>query len=347
MADKMRAVVFRRHGGAEVLEEATVDRPVPARDEALIQVKACSVNHLDIWTREGMPGVTVSMPHILGCDVAGVIRHLGRPTRGLKAGQAVVVAPGISCGHCPFCKAGRDSLCPRYHILGFQVNGGYAEYVTVPIRNLVPISTTRWNFTEWAATPLVFLTAWHMLLTRGELRPGETVLIHAAGSGIGSAAIQLAKWRGATVITTVGSEEKAKKARALGADQVINYKTRDFAKEVLRLTGDRGADLVFEHIGPATWAGSLRSIAKGGRMVTCGATSGREVAMDLRFFFAKELQISGCYMGGRGELDQVLKLVARGTLKPVVDTVFPLRDAAAAHARMESRQQFGKLLLVP
>lgn len=343
----MRAVIFKRHGGAEVLEPATVPVPEPGRDEALVEVKACALNHLDIWTREGMPGVTLSMPHILGCDVAGRIRQLGRKVAGFKEGQSVIVAPGISCGRCLYCLAGRDSLCLSFNILGFQVDGGYAEYTKVPIRNLIPISMTRWEFTEWAAVPLVFLTAWHMLMTRGQLRAGETVLIHAAGSGIGSAAIQIAKWRRATVITTVGSDEKVKKAKALGADHVINYQARDFAKEALALTQDRGVDLVFEHIGPATWAGSLRSIARGGRMVTCGATSGRQVSMDLRYFFVKELSISGCYMGSRDELSHVVRLVAEGKLKPVVDTVFPLEEAAKAHERMESRQQFGKLVLKP
>jgi len=343
----MHAVVFRRHGGARVLESASVPVPELGPDEALVEVKACAVNHLDLWTREGMPGVTIPLPHILGCDVAGVVRRLGTPISPLGAWTSVVVAPGIACGHCPYCLAGRESLCDRFQIVGLQVDGGYAECVKVPIRNLIPISTERWDYTQWAAVPLVFLTAWHMLMTRGQLAPGETVLIHAAGSGIGSAAVQIAKWRRATVITTVGSQAKVAKAQALGADHAINYQTHDFAKEALRLTGGRGVDLVFEHIGPATWAGSLRALAKGGRLVTCGATSGREVSMDLRCFFVKELSVAGCYMGSRQELEHVLRLVEAGTLKPVVDAVFPLSDAAQAHARMESRQQFGKLVLVP
>lgn len=343
----MEAVVIRSHGGPEVLEMAEVPTPTPGRDEAVIKVKACALNHLDLWTREGMPGVAISMPHILGCDVAGVIRQLGRPVAAFPVGQPVVVAPGISCGRCPYCLAGRDSLCLSFQILGFQADGGYAPYVKVPIRNLISISTKRWEFTEWAAAPLVFLTAWHMLMTRGQLKAGETVLIHAAGSGIGSAAIQIAKWRRATVITTVGSDDKIRKAAQLGADHVINYATRDFAAEALALTKDRGVDLVFEHVGPATWAGSLRALAKGGRLVTCGATTGREVAMDLRYCFVKELSIAGCYMGSRQELAQVLRLVGEGTLKPVVDTVFPLAEAVAAHRRMESRDHFGKLVLEP
>lgn len=340
-------MVIRRHGGAGVLEPAEVPVPAIGPDEALVQVKACAVNHLDIWTREGMPGVTIPLPHILGCDVAGVIATLGRPTPPFHEGQSVVVAPGISCGRCPMCQASRDSLCDRFQIVGFQSDGGYAEYVTAPIRNLIPITTERWDYAQWAATPLVFLMAWHMLMTRGQLQPREMVLIHAAGSGVGSAAIQIAKWRGAAVITTVGDDAKVPKAKALGADHVINYTTHDFAKEVLALTQDRGVPLVLEHIGPATWAGSLRSLAKGGRLVTCGATTGREVAMDLRYLFAKELSIFGCYMGGRREQDEVVALLAAGTLKPVVDTVFPLAEAAKAHQAMESRRHFGKLVLTP
>lgn len=347
MPDKMQAIVIRRHGGAEVLEPAEVPVPAVGPGEALIRVEACALNHLDLWTREGMPGVTISMPHILGCDVAGVIEALGGAAPGFRPGQSVIVAPGISCGGCAPCAAGQDSRCPQFRIVGFQGDGGYAQFVTVPIRNLIPITIGRWEFPQWAAVPLVFLTAWHMLITRGQLQRGETVLVHAAGSGIGSAAIQIAKWRGASVITTVGSEAKVAKAKALGADHVINYTTQDFAHEALALTGARGVALVLEHIGPATWANSLRALARGGRIVTCGATSGREVAMDLRGLFAKELSVLGCYMGGRPELVEVVRLVAAGTLRPVVDRVFPLAQAAAAQRVMESRDHFGKLVLTP
>lgn len=343
----MNAVVIRRHGGPEVLEWADVPMPKPGPGEAVIAVKACGVNHLDIWTRLGMPGTAIPMPHVLGCDVAGTIHALGARAGSWTVGQSVVAAPGISCGACPECRAGRDSRCAKFQILGFQADGGYAQFVNVPLRNLIAITTDRWDYAQWAATPLVFLTAWHMLMTRGQLQPGETVLIHAAGSGVGSAAIQIAKWRGATVLTTVGDPAKAAKAEALGADRVIQHTTEDFTTAALAATGDRGVNLVLEHIGPATWAGSLRALARGGRLVTCGATSGPDVTMPLRFLFVKELSILGCYMGGRQEVDDVLALVARGTLKPVVDTVFPLKDAAAAHARMESRQQFGKLILTP
>ena len=348
MANKvMKAVVFKRHGNAKVLEVASVPRPTPGLGEALIRVKACAINHLDIWARQGMPGIEIPRPHILGSDVAGIIESLGSPVSGFKKGQPVVVAPGLSCGACPQCRAGQDSRCAQFQILGLQINGGYAQYVKVPIRNLTPISTKDLSFQQWAAAPLVFLTAWHMLMTRGKLSPGETVLIHAAGSGIGSAALQIARWRKARVLTTVGSKSKVKQAKKLGADQVLLYKEKNFAKEALRLTQDQGVDLVFEHIGPETWADSMRCLARGGRMVTCGATSGGEVQIDLRYFFVKELSVTGCYMGSRQEQAQVFQLIQNGVLHPVVDTTFPLKDAAKAHLRMESRKNFGKLVLVP
>jgi len=255
-----------------------------------------------------------------------------------------LVAPGISCGKCPACLKGRDSLCREFKIVGLQVNGGYAEFAVVPAKNLISLPEIL-ESEEWAAVPLVFLTAWHMLMTRGGLQSGETVLIQAGGSGVGSAAIQIAKLHGAKVFTTVGSDAKVKKAEALGADVVLNYNKVDFAQEVLRLTQDNGVDLVLEHIGPATWNGSMRCLARGGRLVTCGATTGPKVELDLRFFFTKELSVLGCYMGSRRELDQVVRLVAEGRLKPVVDTVFPLQDAAKAQACMESRKFFGKLVL--
>jgi NADPH:quinone reductase-like Zn-dependent oxidoreductase len=231
-------------------------------------------------------------------------------------------------------------------IMGFQVNGGYAEYAKAPAENIIPISD-KLTFEEWAAVPLVFLTAWNMLKTRGNLTTGETVLIHAAGSGIGSAAIQIARLSGANVITTVGSAGKRKKARALGADHIINHSKEDFADKVNEITDGKGVDLVFEHIGPETWEKSMLCLKRGGRIVTCGATSGPTVTLDIRFLFAKQLSISGCYMGSRSELLKVLELIESGRLKPVVDSVFPLEDAVAAQTKMLDRKQFGKIVLVP
>jgi NADPH:quinone reductase-like Zn-dependent oxidoreductase len=307
-------------------------------------VEACGLNHLDLWVRQGLPGVSIPMPHVSGSDVVGIVVGKGPAVRGVRVGQRVVVAPGIACGDCPFCRSGWESRCPEFKILGLQTNGGYAEYTVVPGKNLIPVSD-RLSPEEWACIPLVFLTAWHMLVTRGGLKRGESVLIHAAGSGIGSAAIQIAKLKGATVYATVGSEEKVKKAKALGADAVMLYRKVDFADEVLRLTKRRGVDLVFEHIGPDTWDRSVRCLARGGRLVTCGATSGPKVGLELRYCFTKELSVLGCYMGSCRELQEVMVWVNKGRLKPVLDSVFPLHEAAKAQAVMESRNFFGKLVL--
>lgn len=342
----MRAVFFKEHGGIEKLEYGYLPEPSVGSGEILVRVKACALNHLDIWTRQGMPGVKIPLPHILGCDIAGEVVKLGPHARGISVGKKVVIAPGISCGRCHFCRSGWDSLCEQYKIIGFQVDGGYAEYVKAPAKNLIPISK-RWTFEEWAAVPLVFLTAWHMLITRAGLKKGESVLIHAAGSGVGSAAIQIAKYVGARVLTTVGSDEKIKRARALGADEVINYEKNDFSVEVKRLTRNRGADVVFEHIGPTTFQKSLAALARKGRLVTCGVTSGPMVVMDLRFLFVRQLSLFGSYMGGMKELRTVIRLLHKGKLRPVVDKIFPLREAKEAHARMLDRRNFGKIVLIP
>ena len=340
----MKAVVFHQHGAADVLKFSEVPTPKIGEEEALIGVEACGLNHLDLWMRQGLPGIQIPMPHIPGSEVAGKVVKLGSKVTHVKTGQRVLVAPGISCGSCPYCREGRESICREFKIVGLQINGGYAEYTAVPGKNLIPVSN-KLKPEEWAAVPLVFLTAWHMLITRGGLKAGESVLIQGGGSGVGSAAIQIAKLCGATVFTTVSSEEKLKKAKVLGAHWVINYSRRDPADEVRRLTEGRGVDLVFEHIGPATWRDSMKSLARGGRLVTCGATTGPIVELDLRFFFTRELSVAGCYMGGRRELDEVLTLVSEGRLKPVVDTVFPLKDAVRAQATMERRNFFGKLVL--
>lgn len=340
----MKAVLFNQHGGLDVLKYT--DAPIPkfSDTEALVEIEACGLNHLDIWVRQGLPGVQVPMPHILGCEIVGRVSKLGSKVTHLKTGQRVLVAPGISCGSCPACKEGRESLCREFKIVGLQINGGYAEVAAVPGRNLIPVSN-KLKPEQWAAVPLVFLTAWHVLITRGGLKAGESVLIHGAGSGVGSAAIQIAKLSGATVFTTVGSEAKLKKAKEMGAHWVINHNKWDFSEEVRRLTEGRGVDLVFEHVGPATWRRSIKAMARGGRLVTCGATTGPIVELDLRYFFTRELSINGCYMGSRHELDQVLALVQEGRLKPVVDSVFPLKEAARAQAKMEARDFFGKLVL--
>ena len=342
----MKATVFKEHGSVDKLIYTDFAEPEISSSEVLVKVKACGINHLDIWVREGLPGITIPLPHILGCEVTGEIARIGSEVKGLSIGQRVLVVPGISCGKCEYCLSSNDSLCHEFRIMGFQVNGGYAEYAKAPAGNIIPISE-KLSFEEWAAVPLVFLTAWNMLKTRGNLATGETVLIHAAGSGIGSAAIQIARLSGADVITTVGNDEKLEKARELGADHVINHSKEDFADKVNEFTDGRGVDLVFEHIGPETWEKSLLCLKRGGRIVTCGATSGPTVSFDLRFLFAKQLSVSGCYMGSRRELLEIRKLIESGRLKPVVDSVFPLKDAVAAQTKMLDRKQFGKIVLVP
>ena len=339
----MKAIYFEKTGGPDVLRHGELPTPNFGTQEALIRVEACGVNHLDLWVRGGLPA-PIPYPHIGGCEIVGRVAAKGPGARGIKIGQRVLVAPGVSCGKCAACKSNRDSQCPQFKIVGFQINGGFAEYAAVPAKNLVPVSD-RWTPEQWAATPLVFLTAWHMLVTRSGLKKKETVLVQGAGSGIGTAAIQIAKYLGARVIAVAGSDEKLKKARALGADFTVNYAKSDFAKEVLKTTKDRGVEVVFEHVGPATWAGSIRCLARGGRLVTCGATTGPKVELDLRFFYTKEISVTGCYMGSRKELNTVLALLAKGKLKPVVGQVFPLTETAKAQTTMENRNFFGKLVI--
>lgn len=339
----MKAIFFNHHGGPDVLQWGDVPTPTPGPNEVLIQVKACALNHLDIWVRMGIPGITVPLPHILGADVAGVIEAVGSSVKNWSSGQKVLVAPGISCGACPHCQAGNDHLCDTYDILGQQSNGGYAEYVKVPAANLLPFPDPL-TFEEAASIPLVFLTAWHMLVTNGNIQKGQTVLIHAGGSGVGIAAIQIAKLKGAHVITTVGSPEKKKRADAL-ADEVVNYRETDFQQDVLRRTNKRGVDLVVDHIGQETFEKSLMSLAKGGKLLTCGATSGRQIQFDLRTLFGRNITIHGSRMGKKTGLHDVMEHVKSGRLKPVIDSVYPLKDALQAHKRMEDRKNFGKIVL--
>ncbi|MBI2094981.1 MAG: zinc-binding dehydrogenase [Candidatus Omnitrophica bacterium] len=342
----MQAVYFERHGGPEVLTYGDFKDPAPGPNEVVIGIKACALNHLDIWAREGLPGVSIPLPHILGCDVAGVVLETGKGARRFKKGDRVVISPGQAPLFASEGFEARDSYSPDFQILGLQIQGGYAERVAVNERFVIPVSD-RYTFEEWASFPLAALTAYHMLVTRAGLRAGETALIHAAGSGVGSFAVQIAKFLGATVVATAGDYKKVARAKKLGADEVILYKTKDFAEEVRRLTDKRGVDVVLEHIGPETWQKSLLCLARGGRLVTCGATSGPKVEMDLRPFFSKQLSILGSYMGSFAELCKTLRLAEKGALTPVIDQVFALKEAAAAHCRMESRQHFGKIVLKP
>src|SRR5688500_7052360 len=342
----MKAVIFRQHGGPEVLEYTDVPEPQPRANEILVEVKACALNHLDIWVRGGLPGIEIPLPHILGDDVAGVVKQVGELVTWVKAGDEVMVQPGVSCGHCEACLSGNDNFCHEYDIIGYRRDGGYAELVAVPGVNIVP-KPAQLSWEEAAALPLVTVTAWHMLVTRANVQPGETVLVHAAGSGVGSIAIQIAKLRGARVITTASSDEKLAHARELGADETINYTSSEWPKEVRRLTNRQGVDVGVEHTGAATWPGSIASLKNNGRLVTCGATSGFDARTDLRQVFYRHLTLLGSFMGSKAELLEALKFVREGKIQAVVDQVLPLSEARQAHELIENRAQFGKVVLRP
>jgi NADPH:quinone reductase-like Zn-dependent oxidoreductase len=338
------AVVLRAHGGPEVLVRETIDVADPGPREARVRVRAVAVNHIDLWVRRGLPYLKLAYPHRLGADMVGEVEALGPGARGAHIGDKVVIAPGTSCGVCEPCLSGRDNLCRQYAILGEHTQGGYARHIVVPDANLLPYPAAL-PFAEVAAVPLVFLTAWQMLVDKARVRPGQTVLVHAAGSGVSSAAIQIAKLFGARVLATTGSDRKAERARALGADEVINCATADFVVEVKRLTGKRGADVVIEHVGGETMTKSILATASGGRIVTCGATTGFDVAIDLRHVFFRQIEILGSTMGSRGSLFGILDRVKEGTLRPVVDRVLPIWDAREAHRVLEAREAFGKVVL--
>ncbi|GIW46749.1 MAG: alcohol dehydrogenase [Deltaproteobacteria bacterium] len=343
----MKAVVIYEHGDVDKLKYDEIPDPVVRAGDVLVQVKACAMNHLDIWVRKGFPGLKVKYPHILGSDVAGVVVSVGEDVKGIELGTPVMVSPGISCGRCVYCLSGRDNLCREYAILGENCPGGCAEYVSVPKENILPMPKNL-SFEEAACIPLVFLTAWHMLVTRAQIKPGEVVLVHAAGSGVGSAAIQIAKLFGATVITTAGTDEKLEKAKnLLGADYCINYKTQDFVAEVRKITEKRGVDIIIDHTGDVNWEKNILSLTMGGRMVVCGATSGYEGKTDIRYVFFRRLSILGSTMGSKGELFEVVKHVESGRLKPVLHKVLPMSQVAEGHRLMESRDVFGKIVLIP
>jgi NADPH:quinone reductase-like Zn-dependent oxidoreductase len=342
----MKAVIFQQHGGPEVLKLTEVADPKIKANEVLIEVLACALNHLDVWVRGGLPGIKIPLPHILGDDVAGIVREVGELVTWTKPGDEVMVQPGVSCGHCVECLASRDNMCDEYDMIGYRRDGGYAELLSVPGVNVIP-KPKDLSWPEAAALPLVTLTAWHMLVTRAQVQPGEDVLIHAAGSGVGSLGIQIAKLFGARVIATASSNEKLAKARELGADDTINYSRDDWPKEVKKLTNGRGVDVVFEHTGEATWPGSIVSLKKSGRLVTCGATSGFDARTDLRQVFYRHLTILGSMMGSKAELLAAMKFIESGQIRAVVDRTLSLAEARKAHELMEDRAQFGKLVLMP
>jgi NADPH:quinone reductase-like Zn-dependent oxidoreductase len=338
----MKSVRIHQFGGPEVLTYEDIPDPQPRKDQVLVRVRACALNHLDLWVRKGLPGVR--LPHILGSDIAGEVAESGEYVSGFKSGQRVLVAPMHFCGQCAKCVAGLQNQCSEFTVLGNGVDGGNCELIAVPAANVIPFPDSL-DFNQAASVPLVFLTAWHMLVGRAGVRPGQTVLILGAGSGVGIAAIQIAKLFHCRVITTAGDETKLEKAGALGADFGINHYKQKISEEVRRLTNREGVDIVFEHVGAATWDESLKSLKSGGTLVTCGATTGPSVSIDLRHLFARQLSLLGSYMGTMGELHEVLGHVFAGRLKPVVDRVFPLKDIRAAHEYLEKSQMFGKVVV--
>ena len=340
----MKAVLFRAHGGPDKLSYEDLPTPTIGPEEVLVRVKACALNHLDMWIREGNPAYPMPLPHVLGSDVAGIVEQVGPHVDGVTVGQRVFLSPGISCWRCDACLAGRDNFCHSYGLLGAMVHGGYAEYVKVPVRNVLPIPENL-SFEQAAAFPLVSVTASHMLFALAGLQHGETVLIMGAGSGVGSMVVQMAKLAGARVITTVGSDDKIPKAVILGADAVINHAREKVSERVKLLTEGRGVDVVIEHIGHEVWDSCLESLAKGGRLVTCGATTGGDVTLNLRYVFSRQLTIKGSYMGTRAELVKAAELMGQGRLISVIDRTFPLQEARAAQELMLRRKFFGKIVL--
>ena len=342
----MKAIALSEHGGIEVLQYQDLPDPKAGPGQVLLRVKAVALNHLDLWIRKGLPHLKHDYPHILGCDMAGEIAELGPGVSDIKVGQKALIHPALSCGHCEKCSLGQDNLCPRYQIFGEHVSGGYAEYIAIPRANILPYPEDL-SFAEAACIPLVFLTAWQMLVERAKIRPGQVVVVHGAGSGVGSAGIQIAKLYGCEVITTAGSEEKLAKGKELGADHGINYKKENFLEAVTKIAGKQQVDVVFEHVGKAMWKESLLCLKWGGVLVTCGATTGYLVETDLRQIFFRQVQVLGSTMGSRGTQYEILRQVQKGTLKPVLDRVLPLQEAAQAHQILEGGQACGKVVLEP
>jgi len=340
----MKAIRFHQFGGPEVLKLEDVPDVRPREDQVLVRVRACALNHLDLWVRKGLPGV--KLPHINGSDMAGDVVEAGSYVSGVKRGARVLLAPMTFCNHCAQCTAGQQSFCREFTVLGYLNDGGNAEYIAVPEVNVIPIPDSL-SYDQAASVPLVFLTAWHMLVTRARIKAGDTVLVLGGGSGVGSAAIQICKMLGATVIATAGDDAKLQKSRVLGTDYMINHYKQKIADEVRRITSKAGVDIVFEHVGAATFDESVHSLRPGGTLVTCGATTGPEAKFDIRVLFSRQLSFLGSYMGTMGDLHEVLKHVFCGKLKAVIDRTYPLSEARVAHQRLEKSEQFGKIVLNP
>lgn len=343
----MRAITLHRHGDASVLQTETLPDPSPGPGQVLVRVHACALNRLDLFVRGGSPHLKLAYPHILGSDIAGEVVLVGAGVDPGLRGRPTLVNPGLSCGACEACLSGWDNLCPRYRILGENTSGGYCELVAVPAANLVAKPASL-DMASAAAIPLTFLTAWQMLVVRAKVAPGDVVLVHAVGSGVGVAALQIAKLHGAKVVALARTEDKLERARELGADATFMTTEESWPQQVRALpwVGKRGVDIVVEHVGKSTWKASLELARRGGTVVTCGASSGWDAATDLRQVFFRQLQVLGSTMGSKSLLHRIVPLFDAGALRPVVDRTFPLEQAADAHRHLESRSQFGKVVLV-
>jgi NADPH:quinone reductase-like Zn-dependent oxidoreductase len=342
----MKALAFHEHGGLDKLKYQVVADPKVGAGDVLVRVKAAALNHLDLFVREGMPGLKLPLPFWSGCDIAGEIAEVGGSVQGVAVGDRAVVNPNLECGRCEYCQKGQHSLCVSYGILGEHVHGGLAEYVKVDGRKVLKLPDAV-TYENAAAFVLVNMTAWRMLVSQARLRAGEDLLIIGVGGGVSSTGVQIGKLCGARVWVTSSSDEKLERARALGADECINYAKEDWAKVIAQKTGRRGVDVVLENVGAATWAGAIRALAKGGRLVTCGGTSGPICETDVRQVFWKQISIIGSTMSTNAEFAEVMDQLFRGRLKAIVDSVMPLEDGVAAQQRLAEGKQFGKIVLTP
>jgi NADPH:quinone reductase-like Zn-dependent oxidoreductase len=342
----LKAVIFREHGGLDKLELAEVREPTAPQGGVQIRVRATGLNHLDLWALEGIPGVKIPLPHIGGSDIAGEVTAVGAGAEAWKVGDRVVVNPSLWCGRCEYCRRGDENYCPEYGIIGEHADGGFAEYFACPARHLLKVPGGV-DFNAAAAAALVYQTAWRATVVRGQVKPGEWVLVTGAGGSVSIAAIQIAKMAGAHVVATTSTDEKARRAREVGADFVFNYKTQEYDKEVYKLTGKRGVDLIIDSTGDAGWKRNLRALARGGRLAVYGATTGNDPPAMINMLYWKHITVLGTTMGSVHDFERVMGLVFAGKLKPVIDSVRPLSDFKAGHERLAKGEQFGKILFVP
>jgi NADPH:quinone reductase-like Zn-dependent oxidoreductase len=340
----MKAAYIREHGDIDKVLFGDLPDPVPGPGQVRVRIRAGALNHLDIFVRNGIPGIGLSFPHVLGSDGAGVVDAVGPGVAGRAPGEEVVLNPGVNCGTCEFCLKGEHSLCVSFHLIGEHVGGTFAESVVVPAINAYP-KPAALSWEEAAAFPLTFLTAWRMLVTKARVRPGETLLIIGIGGGVAIAALQIARILGMTVGVTSGSPEKIARAKAMGAEFGIDHSAGDFSREVRKRTGKRGVDVVLDSVGKATWRSSIASLAKGGRLLTCGATTGPDPVEDVGRIFWNQLTVHGSTMGTHGEFAEMLRLFRDGSVRPIVDAVYPLSEAKEALRRLDEKRQFGKIVV--